>query len=114
MRRKHGSTGLRFAGIIAGKEAKNYLIMGGEKMGDNDLLDELTAVVGADAAERLFKYYAGSNVYFSKGRDIRRKHTEIREEFKNGASYRELGVKYGYGENYIRKIIHRKGRKNGQ
>jgi Mor family transcriptional regulator len=87
---------------------------GGESMGNDDLLDELAGIVGHGAAVHLMEYYSGSNVYFSKGSIIRQNHRKIREEFSNGVSYRELGFKYGYGENYIRKIIHGKERKNGK
>jgi Mor family transcriptional regulator len=83
-------------------------------MGKDDIFEELKAIAGPEIAKRLFDHYSGSNVYFSKGSIIRQKHREIREEFRNGASYRELGFKYGYGERYIRRIIHRKERKDGQ
>jgi len=81
-------------------------------MENDDLLDELTAVVGRETAERLIEYYEGSNVYFSKRIRRKLKHQRIKEEFKNGASYKELCVKFGYGETHIREIIHGKERKN--
>jgi len=81
----------------------------GKDLGGDELLEELACVVGPEAAERLCEYYAGSNVYFSKRRSIRRKHRQIREEYKNGASCKDLCVKYGYGERYIKLIAKKKG-----
>jgi Mor family transcriptional regulator len=89
--------------------------LGGKGLRNDDLLDELTAVIGDEAAERLIEHYSGSNVYYPKRISRKFKYRKIREEFKNGASYRELSLKYGYVERYIRVIIHKmKERKNGQ
>jgi Mor family transcriptional regulator len=38
----------------------------------------------------------------------------MRKEFKDGANYLELANKYGYTENYIRRIVHRKLVKKGE
>jgi len=79
----------------------------------DEVYEELAALVGPETAKRLFDHYSGSSVYYSKRISIRLRHRQIRDEFKKGASYRELGLKYGYGEKYVRTIIHGKEKKNG-
>jgi Mor family transcriptional regulator len=76
----------------------------------DDVYEELVELVGEEAAKRIVDYYSGTNVYYPKRISLRLKHRQIRNEFKNGAGYRELSSKYGYGERYIRIIIHGKER----
>jgi Mor family transcriptional regulator len=81
---------------------------------DNDIFSELVDIAGKEAANRLVDFYSGSSIYIPKNIIIEQKHREIREEFKNGSVYRELAVRYGYSERYVRTIIHKKERKNEQ
>jgi len=85
----------------------------GKNLEEDDVYEELKELVGPEAADRLVERYLGSNLYLPKRIYIKRKYKKIREEFKNGASYREIGFKYGYSERYVRVIVHGKGRKNG-
>jgi Mor family transcriptional regulator len=78
---------------------------------EDGVYEELIELVGEEAAKRIVDYYSGTNVYYPKRISLRLKHRKIRNEFKNGAGYRELSFKYGYSEIYIRTIIHGKERK---
>lgn len=77
-------------------------------MEENGVLEELENVLGAEGADHFVDYYAGSNLYVPKNIIATRKHRKIREEFKNGAGYRELARRYGYTEQHIRRIVHKK------
>jgi Mor family transcriptional regulator len=74
--------------------------------GINEVFEELECILGTENANRLVDVYHGSNLYISEAIVIARKYREIREQFKNGTSYRELGIRYGYTERHIRRIIH--------
>jgi hypothetical protein len=76
----------------------------------NEVLEELRDLLGNEQAEKVADYFSGSLVYFSKNIAIARKHREIREAYREGAAYRDLGVKYGYTESHIRNIVHRGGK----
>lgn len=73
-------------------------------MGNDEVYEELEALIGAELAKRVIDYYSGSNVYYPKRIGIRLKHRQIRDEFRNGASYKELVMRHGYTEQHIRKI----------
>jgi Mor family transcriptional regulator len=92
----------------------NYYIPGGggTVLEKNDVFKELETILGTEAANRFVDYYSGSILYTPKSIIIARKHRKIREEFKNGATYRELAVRYGYTETHIRNIVYRKERKD--
>ena len=77
-------------------------------MEEKDVLEELSDIVGPDAAKQLADHYAGSSLYIPKSIGIKKKHREIREAFANGASYRKLAMHYGLTERYIRRIVHKK------
>jgi Mor family transcriptional regulator len=70
----------------------------------DDVYEELKDIIGPEAAKRVVEHYVGSNVYYQKRIIIKWKHEKIMDEFKKGASYRELARKYGYAERYIRDI----------
>jgi Mor family transcriptional regulator len=74
----------------------------------NDVFEELQDIIGEEAAKRLIDHYSGTNVYFPRSIVIEQQYQKIREEFKNGASYRELALRYGFTKTHIRNIIHRK------
>jgi Mor family transcriptional regulator len=85
----------------------------GTALKKNDVFEELEDIFGAEAANRFVDFYAGSNLYVPKNIKIERKHRKIRDEFREGATYRELAMRYEYTEQHIRNIVHRKERKNG-
>jgi hypothetical protein len=72
----------------------------------NEVFEELRGLLGAEQAEKVADYFSGSLVYFSKSIAVARKYREIRKAFREGAGYRDLGVKYGYTETHIRRIVH--------
>jgi Mor family transcriptional regulator len=80
----------------------------GKGMGKDDIFEELKDIIGPEAAKRLIDHYSGSNVYYPKRIWVKRQHRQIRDEFKNGASYGELAARYEYTESYIRRIVHNK------
>ena len=67
---------------------------------------ELERNLGKEAADRFIDHYSGTNLYTPKRIKTRRKHRKIKKEFKNGASYRELALRYKYTERHVRNIIH--------
>jgi len=72
---------------------------------DFELIVEL---IGSAAALRIAEAFAGSSIYIPKTVLRQREHLEIRRAYKAGATYRELGLKYGYTETHIRNILHPK------
>ena len=70
----------------------------------NEFFEELEHIFGAAAAARFVDFYSGASIYIPKNVITKRKYKKIREEFKNGAGYRELAVRYGYTEQHIRNI----------
>ena len=78
-------------------------------MEKDDIYEELEELIGPEAAQRLVDHYSGSSIYIPRSIYIKRKHRQIKEDFKNGANYRELAQRYGLSERYIRRIVHRKG-----
>jgi Mor family transcriptional regulator len=76
----------------------------------NDVFEELENILGAEAANRFVDFYSGTSLYTPKAIVLERKYRKIREEFRNGAGYRELAQRYGYSERYVRTIIHEKKR----
>jgi Mor family transcriptional regulator len=80
----------------------------GSVLEKNDVFEELENILGAEAANRFVDFYSGSSIYIPQNIIIERNYNKIREEFRNGAGYRELGFKYGYSERHIRRIVHEK------
>jgi Mor family transcriptional regulator len=76
-------------------------------MNDNETYEQLADLVGKEAAQRVVESFAGTNLYIPKGISTTTRHELIRKEFKEGATYRELSVKYGYTESHIRNITRR-------
>jgi Mor family transcriptional regulator len=75
--------------------------------GGNEDFELIQELIGAEEAHKLVKAFGGSMIYIPKFDHIER-HQSIKQEFCNGASYRELAVKYGYTKDYIRKIVHKR------
>ncbi|MDR1637990.1 MAG: hypothetical protein LBR93_11725 [Treponema sp.] len=78
-------------------------------MEKSDVFKELENILGTEAANRFVDYYCGSSIYIPRNIIVERKHRKIRKEFGDGASYRELALRYGYSERHIRTIIHEMG-----
>ena len=76
--------------------------------GDFEQLEEL---IGTEAAWKIAQVYAGSTIYIPKSILTNKNYYDIRKAYKNGSSYRELSLKYGYTESHIRNIIHQKKEK---
>ncbi len=74
--------------------------------GMNEKLEQIAALIGQENAVRLCREFAGETVYFPKNVLIYLEHEEIRKEYKEGASYRDLSIKYGRTTRQIREIIH--------
>jgi Mor family transcriptional regulator len=81
-------------------------------MNDNETFEQLTGIVGEEAARQVAASFTGESIYIPKGIVTGEQHKAIRQEFKGGATYRELSIKYGYTTNYVRKIVHRSRRKS--
>jgi Mor family transcriptional regulator len=79
-------------------------------MNDNETYEQLSEIVGEAAARRVAALFAGENLYIPKRIVTDEQHKAIQQEFRDGATYRELARRYGYSERYIRNLIHRKGK----
>jgi Mor family transcriptional regulator len=80
-------------------------------MNDNETFEQLTDLVGEEAARRVAASFAGSPMYIPQNVLTVERHKAIQQEFRDGATYRELARRYGYSERHIRNIIHRKRKK---
>jgi Mor family transcriptional regulator len=76
--------------------------------GGNEDFELIQELIGAEVARKLAEAFGGSSVYIPKNAAIAEHYRRIRQEFYNGATYRELAVRYGYTKSHIRRIIHRK------
>lgn len=65
-------------------------------------------IVGSEAAWKIAEMFAGSSVYFPKNMITNKNYYIIRKKHRNGATYRELSIEFGYTETHIRNIIHRR------
>jgi hypothetical protein len=109
---------LVYAGTML-REVKDTLF----QMGQNDLFQEngidcgddfeqLKAIIGEERAARVVELFAGSTFCVPKSLQTMENYRAIRQEYKDGANYRALSIKYGYTETHIRRIIHTKRTKN--
>lgn len=64
--------------------------------------------IGAENTIKIAKLYQGTGIYFPKLESILNKIRDknIRKEF-DGANYKELAIKYGLTEKWIREIINK-------
>lgn len=69
----------------------------------------LAETIGLEAYKKLVKSYEGMLVYVPKAENLIKnvRDEQIREEF-NGTNYRELALKYGLTETWIRSIVSEK------
>ena len=74
-------------------------------MEKDDVYEELKDVIGPEAAKSLVESYAGTNIYFPKRIVKKLRNRQIRKEFGDGASYRELALRHGLSERRVRGIL---------
>jgi hypothetical protein len=72
-----------------------------------ETLEQLELLIGKDNAKKVVDFFEGMNIYFPKRIGLYELHNQIYEELRNGASYHDAAVKYGYTKSYIRKIEHK-------
>lgn len=70
------------------------------------VFEQLTSVVGEDDAFEICRMFAGEQIVFPKTILKMKRNYDIRKEFKNGASYRDLGIRYFLTTRQIRIICH--------
>jgi len=76
-----------------------------------DDFEQLEDLIGTDAAWKIAEVFAGSTIYIPKSILTNKNYLNIRRKYKNGSSYRELSLEFGYTESHIRNIIHSKKEK---
>ena len=66
-------------------------------------------IVGKEAYEEVVRVYGGSNVYIPMMETYNReeRNQKIYEEFCSGASFKELGLKWGLAANTVRGIVYK-------
>lgn len=72
----------------------------------NEDYEMIRELIGAESAQKLARFFSGSNIYIPKNIFADEVRTEIKKAYKEGKSYRELSAEYGYSEVHIRNIIH--------
>jgi DNA-binding CsgD family transcriptional regulator len=70
----------------------------------NETLEQLKMLIGKENALKVYKLFAGENIYFPKRIGLAELHSRIYAELREGKSYGELARKHGYSKSYIRKI----------
>jgi len=70
--------------------------------------EQLEDLIGAEAAWKIAEVFAGSTIYIPKSILTNKNYFDIRRKYKEGATYRELSMEFGYSETHIRNIIHPK------
>jgi hypothetical protein len=73
----------------------------------NETFEQLELLIGREGAKKVVDFFEGMNIYFPKRIGLQELHNQIYEELRNGATYRDAAVKYGYTKSYIRKIEHK-------
>jgi hypothetical protein len=73
----------------------------------NETLEQLELLIGKENAKKVAGFFEGMNIYFPKRIGLNELHKRIYEDLRNGASYYDAAVKYGYTKSYIRKIEHK-------
>jgi hypothetical protein len=73
----------------------------------NETLEQLELLIGKENAKKVVDFFEGMNIYFPKRIGLNELHNQIYEDLRNGASYYDAAVKYGYTKSYIRKIEHK-------
>lgn len=68
---------------------------------------DIVECIGIENYYKLTKRYGGSSIYISRADSIDKKcrNRMIIDEFNNGATYRELAIKYGLTAVWVRNIV---------
>lgn len=76
---------------------------------------KLTSIIGLENTLKLAEEFQGTTLYFAKLDSTLKylRDEKIREEF-NGSNHKELAVKYGLTETWIRKILLEKPEESNQ
>ncbi|MDR2798671.1 MAG: hypothetical protein LBB80_10045 [Treponema sp.] len=74
----------------------------------DEVLKLMEHILGIEAANQCVKFFAGHSFYIPQRIITKQLYHKIRDEFKNGANYQELSIRYGYTEGHIRIIVHYK------
>lgn len=71
---------------------------------------DIIGCIGIESYYKLTKNYGGSTIYIAKSCaiDVQKRNKKIISEFRKGASYKELAVKYGLSTIWIRNIVDKK------
>jgi Mor family transcriptional regulator len=76
----------------------------------DEVVELLEDILGVEAADKYIKAFAGHSLYVPRRILAEQIYRSIREEFRDGASYLKLSIKYGYTQRSIRNIVHAKKR----
>ncbi len=74
----------------------------------NTAFELLKELLGTETALRVAESFAGTALYIPKSVITAERHRMIRKEFREGATYRELSIRYGYSDTHIRAICRTK------
>jgi Mor family transcriptional regulator len=74
----------------------------------NETLEQLELLIGEENARKVFDLFKGENIYFPKRIGLAKLHNEICADLRSGMTYKQVALKYGYSNSYIRKIERRK------
>jgi Mor family transcriptional regulator len=74
---------------------------------NDDMIEQLAALLGKEKADEVAAFFAGESVYIPKRRVIAKRHELIRADYRSGASYQELSLRYGYTQKHIRRIVNK-------
>lgn len=68
---------------------------------------DIAECIGIESYYKLTRYYGGSSIYIARPDSIdnQKRNEMIINEFNNGASYKELALKYGLSTVWIRNIV---------
>ena len=72
----------------------------------SEKIEQIIDLIGEEATIELCRTFAGESVYFPKSILVHLDHLEIKKDFRKGADYRALSLKYGRTTRQIREIIH--------
>jgi hypothetical protein len=62
----------------------------------NETLEQLELLIGTEHAKKVAGFFEGMNIYFPKRIGLDDLHNQIYEDLRNGASYHDAALKYGY------------------
>lgn len=75
---------------------------------DIEKIQLLIDAIGFENTIKLCKVFAGEQLYIPKSISISIMHDEIKKEYREGKTYRELAIKYNLTTRQIRVITHPK------